>query len=154
MFVYVISAGPQRQKIGISKNVAGRLAQLQTGHHSGLEVEAMVECRDERAALEVESLAHRLLGAKRLRGEWFLTSPQEAIGAVASAIAVITGEVEMPSLPAVLVSGPLVRREPAIALGSHMSMDTVTGAHQRREVNAELYRRLVAPGPRETGEEG
>lgn len=66
-FVYFIQGqddGPI--KIGFTRDVAGRLRQLQTGHHDRLRV-----LRSMRGDKALEAWLHRRFAAHRLTGEWF-----------------------------------------------------------------------------------
>lgn len=146
MFVYVISAGAWAQKIGITKDLAGRLSSIQTGHHLKLHIVHAMEVPD---AARVEERAHRLLKASRLQGEWFKVTPEIAIATVEEAAANIANCTAMPfrlaSPPGPLP--PLVERPP--------ESDAGWGFRSRQEVqltqdiNAVVYQRLVAPAPRE-----
>lgn len=84
MYIYVISAGADRQKIGVSNNPGGRLKQLQTGHSMRLSLEF---ARFTDRAVEVEACAHGIATAFRLHGEWFDVSIEMAVDIVKHAIA-------------------------------------------------------------------
>lgn len=78
-FLYVIAArkeGPV--KLGLSVHPEKRVRQLQTGSAEQLTIHHVEEVSDERVKL-AESALHRLLGHKRLKGEWFNMSVEEAI---------------------------------------------------------------------------
>lgn len=89
MFIYVISAGPLAQKIGISKNPGDRLAALQTGHYARLSLEFARSSRDAQA---VERAAHQAAEVYRLNGEWFSISPELAVSLVKSVINRLDGQ--------------------------------------------------------------
>lgn len=84
MYVYVISAGPDIQKIGISGNPARRLAGLQQQTPLDLALGFTLERSDARV---IEQAAHRLLAAHRVRSEWFSVSLDVAVDGVRRAIA-------------------------------------------------------------------
>lgn len=81
--VYVIGGEAGPQKIGISANVDGRLAWLQSNSPHALRAHHAQPASDARL---VERVAHQLLAAKRLHGEWFDVSIAEAITAIDQAI--------------------------------------------------------------------
>ena len=77
MYIYVIGT-ESIQKIGFSKNPQSRLKQLQTGNSEQLFLHHMIEVSDERTRL-LERFLHKDLSYKKLKGEWFKLSKQEAI---------------------------------------------------------------------------
>lgn len=79
MYVYVISAGELHQKIGITQNLSTRLQTLQTAHYHDLMLVFSIE--DDEAEV-IERGAHHSLSERRLRGEWFLCSREDAMNAV------------------------------------------------------------------------
>jgi hypothetical protein len=83
MYVYVISAGDNRHKVGISKNPQGRLSELQTGHFETLRLVHTQAAPDPRA---VEQDVHTHLSRWRIRGEWFNCPENVAVGMVRSRI--------------------------------------------------------------------
>lgn len=83
MFVYVISAGSQACKVGITNSMGSRLSALQTGNHVRLTLEFAANV--ERAE-EVERLAHQTMQNLRLAGEWFDATVDIAIATVKAAI--------------------------------------------------------------------
>jgi hypothetical protein len=85
--LYVIGSDTGPQKIGVSANVARRLAVLQT--HSPHALTAHHQAQPASDARLVERVAHALLAAKRLRGEWFDVSVEDAIAAIDQAIALV-----------------------------------------------------------------
>lgn len=87
-FLYVIASvgatvGPV--KLGISSNPARRLKQLQTGHVEPLQCYHS-EPIDATHVKSIEYLLHRDVGYKRLRGEWFALTVEEAIGHIGHTI--------------------------------------------------------------------
>jgi hypothetical protein len=84
MYAYVISAGELHQKIGITQNLTSRLQALQTAHYHDLMLVFSVE--DDEAEV-IERWAHESLKERRLRGEWFLCSREDAVNAVRKASA-------------------------------------------------------------------
>lgn len=92
-FVYVISAGPDRHKIGMAANPAQRVRDLQTGVPDTLELIHFVEVSSPR---RVEARAHRMLADHRVRGEWFGVTAEVAIGAVSAVAAEYPVEAQAP----------------------------------------------------------
>jgi hypothetical protein len=84
MFVYVISAGERRHKIGVATDPKSRLSTLQTGSPDELRIVHLFETD---AAYEVESRAHSYLKDQRIRGEWFEATENTAISMVGKAVA-------------------------------------------------------------------
>jgi hypothetical protein len=82
--VYVIAGPSGPRKIGIATDVRSRLAQIQTACPFKVVLEHFDECSQVDAEL-VEANAHTLLAGKRLYGEWFAASADEARDAVAAA---------------------------------------------------------------------
>jgi predicted GIY-YIG superfamily endonuclease len=78
MFVYFVKskAHPQMLKIGKAKDVAARIAQLQTGCPYELKLVGSLRCKSEMHAAGIEQLAHRVFKHARRRGEWFEYSRQ------------------------------------------------------------------------------
>jgi hypothetical protein len=139
VYVYIISAGSKMHKIGISKSPKGRLNQLQTSHYRRLRIahQFEVDCAD-----LVESFAHRMLSQRRVNGEWFSISEPKALWAVEYAMCEIgKGNEAVPT-----VEWPTLSDEGLCARETGYLVDTKS-ALDRRDLNAELYRRLVAPRP-------
>lgn len=63
-------------KIGMSRNIEGRLSDLQRATPHKLRVLFFAECRSR--TRKVEAAAHNLLGSWRVQGEWFRVSPEMA----------------------------------------------------------------------------
>lgn len=82
-WVYVIGSDDGPMKIGIATDPQSRLVEIQVGHPFKLKV--LHSWRHE-AAAKVELAAHKLLRGKRLQGEWFSVTQEEASAAVERAI--------------------------------------------------------------------
>lgn len=85
-FIYVMSAGPSRVKVGVAVDVRRRRKQLQTGCPDKIEVAFKALCPPS-AALGIEARCHRSLERYRIAGEWFAVEPDYAIEAVTRAMA-------------------------------------------------------------------
>lgn len=94
MYVYVISAGPDRQKVGKARDPEERRRLLQTGS-----TELLVTLHHQHVANArgVEGMAHQKLASHRLHGEWFAVDAQTAINAVRDSVVALGGETEPPS---------------------------------------------------------
>lgn len=81
-FLYVI-AGPDRHpvKLGFSAQPEKRVGQLQTGSSVILSLHHTEEVADSQVKIAEKAL-HRLLGFRRLSGEWFDLTVEEAISEV------------------------------------------------------------------------
>ncbi|UFS77203.1 GIY-YIG nuclease family protein [Tardiphaga sp. 37S4] len=66
-------------KIGITANVAARLASVQTGQHTRLSVLAAFTTPNRDIARTLESQWHRHFAKHRLEGEWFDVDPITAL---------------------------------------------------------------------------
>jgi predicted GIY-YIG superfamily endonuclease len=77
MFIYVIGNNDNKQKIGFAKNVHTRLKTLQTGNPDKLILHHYVKIPENRVRI-LEKKIHNELSYKRLTGEWFNMSAQEA----------------------------------------------------------------------------
>jgi hypothetical protein len=86
--VYVIGGEVGPQKIGISNNLESRLINLQSGRPYKLRLVTCVR-RPNGDARAVERVAHHLLREKRLDGEWFGVSIEEAVQAVTRAVEMV-----------------------------------------------------------------
>lgn len=77
MFIYVIGPKEGPQKIGLSGDVEKRLSTLQTGSPVDLMIhhKEPVETKQVR---KLEKKIHRELNHKRIKGEWFDYSPEDA----------------------------------------------------------------------------
>lgn len=76
MYLYVIGNCTNKQKIGFSANVEKRLKSLQTGNPDKLEIHHKILCKGNHR--ELEKKIHQELSYKRLSGEWFSMTPEEA----------------------------------------------------------------------------
>lgn len=85
MFLYVIGPKTGAQKIGFSKNVQQRLRTLQTASALPLHVHISQPVPEARVRL-LEKQLHRELGYRRLSGEWFDLSPDDAVAQVQHAV--------------------------------------------------------------------
>lgn len=85
MYVYVISAGGGRHKIGVAKDPDQRRRDLQCGSADKLAVVHRELIG--RRAVEIEHAAHGLIRDKRLHLEWFAVSAEDAIDAIRRAVA-------------------------------------------------------------------
>lgn len=77
--VYVISAGPTMQKVGIADDPVSRLLAMQTGCPLRLSVVLSLETKFARS---VEQAVHLLFAGQRIRGEWFSVDTITAVQAV------------------------------------------------------------------------
>lgn len=78
-FVYLISAGGGRHKIGRATNPRARLQSLQCGVPDDL---ALIHTVEVGAMARAEAAAHERFRLARLRGEWFDVQEAEAIAAL------------------------------------------------------------------------
>lgn len=78
-FVYAISAGPERHKIGRAKDPRSRLQSLQCGVPDTL---ALVHTVEVGSMVRAEASAHERLRERHVRGEWFEVSEDEAVAAL------------------------------------------------------------------------
>jgi hypothetical protein len=93
--VYVISAGPEKVKVGKANNPQQRMRDLQTGHYETLSLFHSVDCALHEV-MAAEHMAHALLRDKRLRGEWFSVTPDEAKEAIEKALDAVRRGIEPP----------------------------------------------------------
>jgi hypothetical protein len=73
---FVFNPDSDAIKIGIAKNVPGRLNSLQTSNAAKLELLALVKVENIKAARELEQYLHQQFAEFSLRGEWFKSNPQ------------------------------------------------------------------------------
>ncbi len=78
MYLYVIGPNEGPQKIGLSENVQRRLKNLQTGHPHKLHIHHFEEV-PRKQVRAIEKRIHTELNYKKLKGEWFDITKQEAI---------------------------------------------------------------------------
>lgn len=83
-FVYVIAikTRPDIVKIGVAGDVKRRLCSLQGASPDPLEVVFKIYFPNERKAFFTERESHHILGTRRMRGEWFSATIEDAIAAV------------------------------------------------------------------------
>src|SRR3977135_2798313 len=86
--VYVIAGGPDRHKIGVSADVKERLATLSRSLKMKLRLGAIFQAPTW-PAWSVESKVHSALASRRITGEWFAVTENEATAAVRNAIAAL-----------------------------------------------------------------
>jgi len=79
--IYVIGPAEGPYKIGYSGNPSHRLSTLQVGTTDFLHLHYREETETSKAKV-IEKLIHRQLGHKRIRGEWFNVTLDEAISEV------------------------------------------------------------------------
>lgn len=84
MFLYVIGS-ENIQKIGYSNNVETRSQKLQTGNPERLVIHHKIEVPENRVRI-MEKKIHSEMSYLRVRGEWFKTTPENAIAQVEHAI--------------------------------------------------------------------
>ncbi len=81
-FVYAIAEQGGAIKIGVAKEPAKRLRDLQVGHPRALRLVHVAACAEARV---VERAAHERLSASRASGEWFDVTEAVAIEAIEAA---------------------------------------------------------------------
>jgi hypothetical protein len=77
MYIYAIGT-EINQKIGFSKDPQKRLKQLQTGNQETLSLHHAIEV-DEKKVRILERYLHKDIGFKRMKGEWFNMTKDEAV---------------------------------------------------------------------------
>jgi predicted GIY-YIG superfamily endonuclease len=77
MYIYIIGNNENRQKIGFAKDPHRRLKNLQTGNPDKLYLHYYVEIPDEKTRI-MESKIHSEISYKRISGEWFNISVEDA----------------------------------------------------------------------------
>jgi hypothetical protein len=80
-YVYIIGPNNGPYKVGWSASPHTRLHSLQTGTTEYLRLHYKEETETSKAKV-IEKLIHRQLAHKRIRGEWFAVTLQEAIAEV------------------------------------------------------------------------
>ena len=83
--IYVIGGDSGPMKIGISNRPEARAAELRYAARKSLKVLAQVD-RGQRDARLVERLAHEILSGRRVSGEWFDVTAEEAIAVIHEAV--------------------------------------------------------------------
>ena len=89
-YVYAISAGESAVKIGRAGDPQARLKDLQTSHYQRLILSYARECMPVEA-IAVERNVHLALAEKKLSGEWFAISVDDAKSAIDGGFAGIRG---------------------------------------------------------------
>ncbi|WP_336709811.1 MULTISPECIES: GIY-YIG nuclease family protein [unclassified Cedecea] len=79
-YVYVMESDAGLIKIGVSKNVSARRKSLQCA--SGVEIKVAAKFGPLKKAVGLERASHKFFAEKRLHGEWFSVSAEEAISAI------------------------------------------------------------------------
>jgi len=93
--VYAIASDRGFVKIGRSNDPDGRCAALRNQNPSdNLRLAHVAECPS--FAPNVEKIAHQLLDAVRVKGEWFSATINEAIEAIQMAIEIVEGDATVP----------------------------------------------------------
>lgn len=82
MKVYIIGPADGPYKVGIACNPKKRLQELQVGSYQRLILHHVRECASRHEAAAIEAVAHAALGSRRLQGEWFACSLDDAQGVV------------------------------------------------------------------------
>lgn len=75
--IYVFSCGPHI-KIGVTRNVSGRLKALQVGQAYPVRLECLWDVPVD-TAHKAEAYAHRLLSKHKVRGEWFAATLDDVL---------------------------------------------------------------------------
>lgn len=78
MNVYVIASEGGMCKIGKANDPAGRMTALSTGHPFKLTLAHVFPLNSDSEAYDIERRAHEALKGKRMQGEWFSVSADEA----------------------------------------------------------------------------
>lgn len=77
VFVYVIRVTSGAVKIGVTNDVARRVATLQTANHEELTLVYVFKCQSQEHALSLESAFHSKYQHHHIRGEWFDVSVED-----------------------------------------------------------------------------
>ena len=83
-FIYVIGPAVGPLKIGIATYLKDRLSSIQTGSHVRLSVLFSIKV-PAGLAQRIEQAAHKIICDRRMSGEWFDATKEQAISAVISA---------------------------------------------------------------------
>lgn len=87
--IYSMQRADGAVKVGISDNPRSRRTSVAAASGQTVTVEHTTELRSD--ALDVESVAHRLLKVKHQHGEWFSSTVEEAVDAINLAIDIVEG---------------------------------------------------------------
>jgi len=82
MNVYIIASEGGMCKVGKANDPSARMAALATGHPYKLMLAHVFPTTSDTEAYAVEQRAHSVLASKRMSGEWFNVTIEEAIAAV------------------------------------------------------------------------
>ena len=77
-FVYAIGPENGPVKIGFTNNLKKRLKAIQTGNSEKIEVFYSEQFDSKKDMMEAERILHHTLSHRRLKGEWFDISPEDA----------------------------------------------------------------------------
>jgi predicted GIY-YIG superfamily endonuclease len=83
--VYAIASENNAVKIGRARQPVKRMAHFQTGHYQQLTLAYSQPSTDDSQASLIERFVHHLLREKRMAGEWFAVTPDEAQRAIVEA---------------------------------------------------------------------
>ena len=88
LVVYLVKDAWGHVKVGRTNNLKARLATLQTGNASRLEVGAWLHCSGETHSIEIERATQSLLSGHKTGGgdEWFHVDFQDALKALECAV--------------------------------------------------------------------
>ena len=86
MYVYVVGPEIGPKKIGIAKNVRSRLSQYKTHNTQNVKLLFSINCPKDKAK-RIEKSVHQALKERRVHGEWFNVSVEEAKAAIRDAAA-------------------------------------------------------------------
>lgn len=118
-FVYVISSGEGRFKIGRARDPMERMRGLQVASPVSLEMVYSVEVSQ---STQAEGHAHKLLTEHRLRGEWFSVTREQAIAAVDSAAKAFPPNAELDLVPPVDDEPPWIETSTNVSLSLCMAL--------------------------------
>lgn len=76
-YLYVIGPQDGPVKIGYTSDPHARLMNLQTGHDQTLKIHYLREVDADKVAV-MEKIVHRQLSYRKIRGEWFNVSAEDA----------------------------------------------------------------------------
>jgi hypothetical protein len=96
-YVYAISDEKSKIKIGVSGHPPSRVKQLQFECRNKLTLLHSLKCQ-ENEAYRIERTAHRLIENKKVSGEWFEVSADEAINAIKDAAETVRKQVQQDAI--------------------------------------------------------
>lgn len=141
-YVYFVRSAQQNAvKVGIARDVRARIAGLQTGNPNRLELVGAIP-----GGRHAELFLHRLLGEKRLVGEWF--EIDDAVNVVLSLVPPFQDT--PPAVEAALARSDArsYREGQLVALSRDIERVRREGARTLRQICAELERQEV-PAPKD-----